>query len=178
MKLKPKPLTAKITAQLPINAHLKEFQGILKEDVAAVPKKKKRKLALAQDGGLLKVALKPGFREPAEITFGKARLVRNCTWGNAGAETLVRRNLEMMIRKVKEVGKRMLCEQDGEVLLDRCLDPVYGVDRTGFVDSKGKPLKADGRAVYEMIKQFFKDEEFVKKLVQEVRREFYGQKKP
>ncbi len=178
MKLKPKPPAAKITAQLPISARLREFQGILNEDLAAVPKKRKRKLALAQDGGLLKVALKPGFREPAEMLFGNARLVRSCTWGSMGAETLVRKNLGKLVDRAGEVGRRALSDENNRnSLLELCLDPFYGISRTGFVSGRGKPLKADGRAVYEMIKQFFKDETFVQKLMREIRREFYGQKR-
>jgi|GEM_PF-6755018 len=173
-------MSAKITARvvettlhLPMRNNLKEFQQLLNADtVLSIARKYPKRLKLTAEEGVVKVRLEKELRAPTRIEVDGASYVRSYYGGNRGAETLVRCNLEPLIRGAKGVGKRMLREGDLGLLKDRCLDPDFGIARVGFVDTRGEPMKADQRAVYEMIKQFFKDTEFMRKLKNETRKEF------
>ncbi|MEM4348789.1 MAG: hypothetical protein QXN37_04455 [Candidatus Anstonellaceae archaeon] len=145
----------------------KEFQRLLEQDNAPIKKIKKRKVKITDWGGPIKVTLHPPLRQPSKIVVEGKTLVRNCTWGNAAAESLVRKNLERLVKETLKVAKRAIQEDNQRnTLLELCLDPIYGIDRNGFVGLSGRKLKPDGKAVYEMIKQFFKDELFINKLLE------------
>ena len=117
------------------------------------------------------------MRKPTRIEVDGVRFARTCTWGNRGAETLVRHNLEKMIREAKAVGKKAIAENNFDLLIDMCLEPFSGFCRADFLDTKNNTMKGDQRGVQEVIKQFFKDVDFMEKLKGEIKREFEDEKK-
>ncbi|MEM4554993.1 MAG: hypothetical protein QXT25_04045 [Candidatus Anstonellaceae archaeon] len=144
----------------------KEFQKLLDQDNAPIKKVKKRKAKVIDWGDPIKVTLHPPLRDPQKIIVEGKVLVRTCTWGNSASESLVRKNLGRLVQETLRVARRAIQEQDQQnSLLELCLDPVYGINRAGFVGLSGRKLKADGKAVYGMIKQFFKDELFIERLI-------------
>jgi len=162
------------TLHLPMRNNLREFQKLLNADtVLSIARKHPKRLKLTAEEGAVKVRLEKELREPTRIEVGKTSFVRTCTWGNTGAETLVRHNLGMMIRKAKEVGKWALANRNNAPFIELCLNPDSDMSRVDFLDTQGNPMKADQRAVYETIKQFFKDTDFMRKLKAEIKREFY-----
>ncbi|MCX8197833.1 MAG: hypothetical protein N3F07_01405 [Candidatus Micrarchaeota archaeon] len=156
----------------PPSRHLSSFEQVLNEDLMKPARKKPRGIKLSEEDGMIKARLKKDFRQATVAVVDGKRYVRLCDWGNQAAETLVRANLKELIARAKEVGKRMLKEKDGGLLEERCLDPIGGISRAGLVDSKGGKLKANGRAAYEMIKQFFKDRQMMEKLARHAIEEY------
>jgi len=172
--MKFKPRVAESAVCFPISQNLKEFQKLLNADtVLSIARKYPKRLKLTIDEKVVRVRLEKELRAPFRIDVDGVRFVRTCTWGNMGAETLVRHNLGMMIHKAKEVGKWALANRNGAPLIELCLNPDSDMSRVDFLDTQGNPMKADQRAVYETIKQFFKDADFMRKLKAEIRREFY-----
>lgn len=159
-------------------ARINEFQTILNEDpVLTIAKKYPKRIKLTPSENAILVRLEKELRAPARIELDGIWYVRTCTWDSKAAETLVRHNLEKMIREVREIGKKALREKNRELLLDMCLDPMSGVMRGNFLDTHNNSMQGDGRAVQELIKQFFKDVEFMKKLKGQIKKEFEEEKK-
>lgn len=159
---------------------LKDFENRLNEDRSCMPEKKRPKeIRLEKTAGAespVHSKLKKELRTPMRIEIDGRAYTRSCTQGSMGAETLVRLNVEALVSQAKEIGKKAIAEKDGRMLLDLCLDPIYGMDRTGFTDTKGNQMSGDGRAVQEMIKQFFKDESMMHRLKNDIICEFYSKK--
>ena len=168
----------KSTLHFPGARHkIKEFQNLLNEDaVLTIAKKHPKRIKLTIEEGRLLVKLEKELREPKKIEVDGAKYVRSCTWGNKGAETLVRHNLEKMIIEAKAIGKKALAENSRELLYDLCLDPMSGMCRANFLDTQNNTMKGEQRGVFEVIKQFFKDTEFMRKLKREIKIEFQKEK--
>ncbi|MEM4634090.1 MAG: hypothetical protein QW275_02955 [Candidatus Anstonellaceae archaeon] len=157
----------------PVSKKIREFEKILNEDrIGAIPRKKPKGIKLEKKNSIIFAKLKKELRKPLVEIIDGDKYVRTCDWGNASAETLVRINLHELVMRAKEIGKRMLRESDQRLLEEVCLDPIEGMPRHGFLNSKGKQMRTDSRAVYEMIKQFFKDYDFIKRLERNIIREF------
>lgn len=153
-------------------ARIRQFEAILNEDpVLAIAKKYPKRIKLMPSENAILVRLEKELREPARFQLESVRYVRTCTWGSKAAETLVRHNLEKMIREVKEIGKKALRENNRELLIDLCLEPMSGIMRASFLDTQNSSMQGDGRAVQELIKQFFKDNEFMKKIKRQIKNE-------
>ncbi|MCX8196919.1 MAG: hypothetical protein N3G80_01220 [Candidatus Micrarchaeota archaeon] len=154
---------------------LRKLQQLLNED-KTIFKKKRRKIEIV-GAPPIKITLKPPFPPPTKIRWGKTLFVRTCSWGNASSEALVRKNIHKLMEETIRVAKAAIKEKNQSSLLDLCLDPIYGINRVGFVGLKGNQLKADGKAVYYMIKQFFKDEEFIKKVIKYAWNEYFQEQR-
>jgi len=159
---------------------LKDFENGLNEDRSCMPQKKRPKEIMLEkrddENSPMYAKLKKELRTPLKMSIDEKKYTRSCTQGSVGAETLVRLNIEALVRQGKEIGKKAIAEKDDRMLLDLCLDPMNGFYRADFQDTQGNTMKGDGRAVQEMIKQFFKDERMMKRLKSDIICEFYSKK--
>ncbi|VVB99270.1 Uncharacterised protein [uncultured archaeon] len=158
---------------------LKDFERRLNHDRSLLPEKKKPgkiRLEKKEDSPGIYAQLQKDRRTPLKVKVGRKKYTRLCTEGSAGAETLVRVNLAKLITEAKEVGMRAMKEKDSSILIDLCLEPMSGFYRADFKDTLGNTMKGNGRAVQELIKQFFKDERMVNKMKNDIIREFYSKK--
>ncbi len=107
-------------------------------------------------------------------TVDGRRYARTCDWGNPASEALVRTNYRQFVVEVRKAVKDALANHKPEFILDLCGDyedgiRTHGSDAAGmrmaaFFTKSGWPL-ARNRAFFEAIKQFFKDEHLVLKIM-------------
>lgn len=172
-----------LNKKLASKTRLRKLENVLNEDCSGLPEKKRQKtikLEATEDGkgnSLIFANLKKELCTPVKVQVGKKKYTRSCTQGSIGAETLVRRNIEKLILEAKEIGKLALKEKNNEPLINLCLEPMSGFYRADFEDTLGNSMKGEGRAVQELIKQFFKDSPMMEKLKVDIISEFYSEKR-
>jgi len=144
---------------------MKEFEVRLNEEHGlSTALRKPRGVELSSEEVIAAMQRKEHLPAQHETVDGK-RYVRLCDWGNPAAEALVRTNLEQFISEVRQVIKNALSEKKLGRLLDMCLDyEDGGLKLAGFFTKSGTPLGRN-RAFSEAIKQFFKDDMLVLKIV-------------
>lgn len=151
---------------------LKDFSGLLNADLHAVKKAKPKRIAVKR-GAALDLKLVEKLREPARAHVLGHNYVRSFTHGNLASEAYIRNNLAAFVIGVRAVLTRILPsiyeaktfrgpENTMNRLKGACRDPdVLGA--VDFAEEGGVPLKAN-KAFGEAITQFFKDEDFAKRV--------------
>ncbi|MCX8194807.1 MAG: hypothetical protein N3G22_01735 [Candidatus Micrarchaeota archaeon] len=143
---------------------LKELELKLNEEKGLATKlRKPRGVRLSYDE-IIKVAQARGHLPPLRVVVDGVRYSRTYDGGNPASEALVRINLEQFIREVKRVAVEALRRGEAGKLVDFCRSYEDGIKMAGFFTASGLPL-AKNRAFSEAIKQFFKDERLVLKII-------------
>lgn len=159
------PIITPAMARREIAQTLKEFQNRLNEEHGlSTMLRKPRGVKLSSEQVISIMQRKEHLPAQHEIIGGK-RYARLCDWGNPASEALVRTNLGQFISEVRQVIRLALEEKKLGKILDMCLDYEDGGMRLANFFIKAGTQLGRNRAFSEAIKQFFKDEMLVLKIV-------------
>ena len=160
----------------PTGKDTKSLEKKINEDKINPQKKKHQNVRLLKfkKAKGIRMALEKDHLAPRRYDVDGISILRSSTYGNLSMEVLVRLNFGKLAMAAIRVGMNAIKENDDRLLMNLCLDPIYGITRTDFTSSKGLPLSANGRAAYEMIKQFFKDEPMAEKLQKHIKEKSKG----
>jgi len=156
---------------------LREFAALLNEEEGlSTSLKKPRGVALVKKRGKspILVEQKKEHLQPSFAVVDGVRYARTYDGGNRAAESLVRANLAQFISETKRVVRGALERRELGRIMDICRSYEDGIRMEGFFSSSGNPLSKN-RAFSEAIKQFFKDEALVLKVVSQAIKEHLGQ---
>jgi hypothetical protein len=178
------------------STHLQPLEKRINTDRAAVKKKKPMKINLKHERGAIKVELRKALRELARVRVGGKDYVRSFSGGNPASESLVRHNLESLVIDTKAMIKHHLAKgtftassfeekntfadimgmmMDYDGILSRQLKPQEGSAEHAYFTLGGKKL-GPGKALSYALGQFFKDELFVRKILNDALEEFRAAK--
>ncbi len=156
-----------------------EFEKLLSSDIMKIPKRRGSKIRVAE-GEPLEVRLKRSHGEPARAIVDGRKYARTYVRDDLGAETLVRINLELLIWRVKKIVKNALVKNElmpaeGEGAGVRDIEKLCltfeGISPRGFYTKQGRAMQHNAAFKY-MIRQFFKDEDFAKRVIRHAEAEF------
>ncbi|VVC02160.1 Uncharacterised protein [uncultured archaeon] len=151
-----------------------------------------RKIRLKQERIAIAVELRKALRQPTKVSVDAKEYVRSFAGGNAASETIVRRNLGSFVADTKEMIKRHLARgaftassfdekntfsdiegmmKDFEGILARQLKVPPDSPEHAYFTIGGAELRP-GKALAYAVRQFFKDEDFARKVLDAALEEF------